>query len=153
MDRLTLVKGDSGSALVLGSDGVAPSVETDRKWLTNVKTDYLIQRDIERVRRKALTLALVNKLNEMLDVDIKNYDPNVPSIRLDGYRFSIAEASHTQAGEPTYLLLVGVKCPFCERENDCMFESREDLGQLLSEPKGKCTNCEKPLSASGTAGC
>src|SRR5690348_12668331 len=120
MDRLTLVKGDGNSAMVLGSDGVAPSVETDRKWLTSVKTEYLIQRDIERVKRKTLTLALVNKLNEMLDLNIKNYNPNVPSVRLDGYRFSIAEASGDPAGEGNYLLLVGVKCPFCERENDCM---------------------------------
>jgi hypothetical protein len=166
MERLRLVANttqldDEGAsagattAVLLGSGDVAQvaQVATDRKWLTVAKTAWYKQREAERAHRKLLALTFVNKIMDVLGVDLGGHNLQTPVVELDGHRFTIMEYTYTldEGNGREYSLLVGLRCGFCDRITDIEFTTAADLGRVLCERPGFCENCGKTLAASGTS--
>lgn len=144
-----LFKAEDGSALaparVLG--GEPAQIQTDLSWRRVAELAFLARRDKDAIRRRWLAMELTNRLQEMLGVHIPSNAVASPTVVLDGHTFSLRERPRHRRDEPEFDLYVALVCGFCERPNDRVFNSIEELGELLREPTGDCLHCNKPLSA------
>jgi hypothetical protein len=134
-------------ARILGT-GEPPVVNLGGLWKTEARLAYLRKRERDSAQHKLLTLALGNMLRAVLDLDVPTSELSGPSVVLDGVKITVREFILPMPGlDREFRLYVMLGCPFCERENEREFGSREELGEMLCRPTGSCTHCGKPLSA------
>lgn len=163
MSKILALVGDEGPGIengerhaeahVLGS-GEPPRVTTGGSWITDARLAFFKQRDAEHARRRELILALANTVQEVLGLDLETRRLTGPEIVIDDVHLMIREFILPQPGiEREFRLAVAVACPFCERENWREFGSKEELGQILCEPTGGCSFCQKPLASRPGGAC